>query len=237
MAAPLYLGLSREERGASSEHGTSVLPGVPSLPCPRGRARLREMRRERRLHRWLGGLAVGLAIVAARSTASAGEIQFDGGVMATASTWREDYGGGTQLRLGYRFARVVAVDAVIWEQLMGIDVRLATGLTLGLTATLPFEKVRPTLRAFAIHQHEEPLIALAEAPVGALFGIGQGIRHRAGGGFAPGVEIPFVKRGEVEGVVRPAATIVLLSEDEIGPQAYFMVGLTVGLNYSLEKLP
>ncbi len=106
-----------------------------------------------------------------------------------------------------------------------------------MTGAIPFETVRPTLRAFAIHQHEEPLISAAEAPAGTLFGIGAGIRHRAGGGGTLGLEIPFAKKGDLEGVIRPTTTFVVLSEGDIGPQAYFTLGVSLGLNYALEKLP
>lgn len=177
------------------------------------------------------------AVVVGEASAEAGELQLDGGFQAVASTWRGDYGGGTTLRFGYRFYRIAAIDAVIWESLMGIDTRLTTGLTLGVTGAIPLEGVRPTLRAFVIHQHEEPLVSAADAPFGTLFGIGAGIRHRAGGGGTLGLEIPFVKREDVEGVIRPGATFIVFGDDEIGPQADFLLGFTVGLNYSIEKMP
>lgn len=183
------------------------------------------------------GLAAAIAALAADAPAHAGELQLDGGFQAKASTWREDYGAGTTLRFGYRFYRIAAIDAVIWESLMGIDTRLDTGLTLGVTGAIPLEGVRPTLRAFVIHQHEESLVSAENAPAGTLFGIGAGIRHRAGGGGTLGLEIPFVKRDDIEGVIRPTATFIVFGEDEIGPQANFLLGFTVGLNYTIEKMP
>ena len=65
------------------------------------------------------------------------------------SSWQGDFAAGGLLRLGYRFARVVAIDAVVWEQLGVVDSRFLTGLTLGVTGTIPLKRVRPEMRLFS----------------------------------------------------------------------------------------
>ena len=125
------------------------------------------------------------------TTARAGEIQIDAGTALLGSSWQGDFAGGGLLRLGYRFKHVIAIDLVGWEQLAAVNDRLDTGLTFGVTGFIPLKRVRPSLRLFAIHQHEEGLVSVAQTPAGFLFGIGSGIRHRAGGGLTLGAGIPF----------------------------------------------
>src|SRR5207244_3677511 len=126
--------------------------------------------------------------------ARAGEIQIDAGTALLGTSWQGDFTGGGFLRLGYRFKRIISLDIVTWEQLGVVDQRLDTGLTIGVTGFIPLKRVRPSLRIFAIHQHEEGTVSVAQTPGGVLFGIGSGNRHRAGGGLTLGAEIPFYKK-------------------------------------------
>lgn len=152
------------------------------------------------------------------------------------STWQGDLAAGGLLRLGYRFKHVLAIDIVGWEQAAIVDNRFDTGITFGLTGTIPLKRVRPSLRVFAIHQHEEGAVSVAQTPVGLLFGIGSGIRHRAGGGLTLGVEIPFLKRADLEWIVI-AELEGIWFPDPLGPNGYFGGNIGIGFNYSLPKLP
>jgi hypothetical protein len=166
----------------------------------------------------------------------AGEIQVDAGTALLGSSWQGDFTTGGLLRLGYRFAHVVAIDFVGWEQYGTVDTRFDTGLTFGVTGYLPLKRVRPSLRIFAIHQHEEALVSVANSPAGVLFGIGSGIRHRGGGGLTLGAEIPLLKRGDLEWVV-VAELEGIYFPDVLGPTFYFGGNVGIGFNYSLPKLP
>ena len=152
------------------------------------------------------------------------------------SSWQGDFAAGGLLRLGYRFARVVAIDAVVWEQLGVVDSRFLTGLTLGVTGTIPLKRVRPEMRLFFIHQHEEGSVSVAQTPGGLIFGIGPGIRHRAGGGLTLGVEIPFYKSKSLEWVVTPELEGIWFP-DPLGPTFYFGGNISIGFNYMLPKAP
>jgi hypothetical protein len=186
--------------------------------------------------RWL--TAGVLAVACSWPTAArAGEAQFDIGANLGASTWRGDWMAGGQLRLGYRFARVVAIDAMGWEQYATVDERMNTGLTLGVAGYLPFARVRPFLRAFFIHQHEEGLVAVEEEPLGVIVGIGAGIRHRAGLGGTVGLEIPFKKSDHVEYLAFAGGTVTGFPDDTLGPAVYFSLSGGVGLNYSIPGMP
>ena len=169
-------------------------------------------------------------------SARAGEIQVDAGTTVLGSSWQGDFTGGGLLRLGYRFARVVSIDTVVWEQLGNVDSRFLTGLTIGVTGYIPLKRVRPSLRIFAIHQHEEGAVSVSETPGGFIFGIGSGIRHRGGGGLTLGAEISLVKRHDLEWVLL-AEVEGIWFPDPLGPTFYLGGNVGIGFNYSLPKLP
>lgn len=184
----------------------------------------------------VGALVLAVALGAA-GRAEAGELQVDAAANLRTSTWRGDFGGGLQVRLGYRFAEIIALDTVIWEELSSVDTRLNTGLTLGATGFLRLEPLRLSLRAYFVHQHEEAMVSVAENPFGALFGIGAGIRHRAGGGGTLGVEIPIDRSDNMEIVIVASTNFTVLAEDILGPQAYFGISGGIGFNYIMPGMP
>lgn len=176
------------------------------------------------------------ALLCVAAPARAGEIQVDAGSTMLGSSWQGDFTGGGLLRLGYRFARVVSIDTVLWEQLGNVDSRFLTGLTIGVTGFIPLKRIRPSLRLFAIHQHEEGAVSVAQTPGGFVFGIGSGIRHRGGGGTTLGVEVPFLKKNGLEWVVL-AELEGIWFPDSLGPTFYFGGNIGLGFNYALPKLP
>ncbi|HEY1955615.1 MAG TPA: hypothetical protein VGH28_08380 [Polyangiaceae bacterium] len=169
-------------------------------------------------------------------SARAGEIQVDAGTTMLGSSWQGDFAAGGLLRMGYRFARVISIDTVLWEQMAVVDNRFDTGLTIGVTGFIPLKRVRPSLRLFAIHQHEEGAVSVAQTPGGLVFGVGSGIRHRAGGGMTLGAEIPFLKKHDLEWVVI-AELEGIWFPDALGPTVYYGGNVSLGFNYSLPKLP
>ncbi len=175
-----------------------------------------------------------------RTEARAGEIQADLAYTARKSAWRGDWTGGAQLGLGYRFARMIAVDFVGWNELARVDSRMNTGLTFGVTGAIPREGIRPTLRLYFIHQHEEGLVSVVEHPFGTLAGIGSGIRHRAGAGARIGVEIPLdTKRpgAKTEWVALVSLDTTWFPDATLGPSLYMGIMAGAGFNYTLEGLP
>ncbi len=188
------------------------------------------------MRRSLVTLLAALPAIFLTTPALAGEIQVDAGTTMLGSSWQGDFAAGGLLRLGYRFAHVVAIDLVGWEQYATVDTRMDTGLTVGVTGYVPLKRVRPSLRVFAIHQHEEALVSVANTPGGFVLGIGSGIRHRAGGGLTLGAEIPFARRGELEWLV-VAELEGIWFPDILGPNYYFGANVGVGFNFNLPKLP
>ena len=58
----------------------------------------------------------------------------------------------------------------------------------------------------------EALVSVEEHPFGTVFGIGDGIRHRAGGGGSLGVEIAFGKSAHVDWVAVGGSTVTVWTE-------------------------
>jgi hypothetical protein len=187
--------------------------------------------------RSLTAIAAVLVACTCAAPASAGELQADVGLGMRKSTWRGDYSVGSQLGFGYRFARVFAIDVVTWEERASVDDRLNTGLTIGVSGTFPLRTVRPTLRAYFIHQHEEGWVSVVDHPFGTLAGIGAGIRHRAGFGTRLGLEIPFAKKNHLEWFVLTGLDATWFPDATLGPAAYYGVMGGIGLNYDLTELP
>lgn len=178
-----------------------------------------------------------LASILATSRADAGEIQLDGAGTAVASTWRGDFGGGGQLRLGYRFAKIIAIDFIGWEELVSVDKRMDTGLTLGVSGFLPIGDVRPSARVYVIHQHEEGLVSVEDHAGGTVLGIGPGIRHRAGLGGSLGVEVVLARSKHTEYLFVGDASATWFPDSTLGPSAYFGIAAGLGFNYAIPGMP
>ncbi len=184
--------------------------------------------------RWLAPVA--LAVAAAFSSvafAAPVELTLAAGPSAYATSWRGDFGAGGSLRLGYRIARVVAIDFQGWETYATVNHRLNTGLSFGVAGYVPLQSVRPFARLFILHQHEEALVSVENSPAGVLFGVGSGIRHRAGGGVTLGVEIPQKRLGPKTEPAFVVNTNALWFPDELGPHWYLGLDLGVSLGVLL----
>jgi hypothetical protein len=165
-------------------------------------------------------------------TASAGEIQLASGPGAYGSDWRGDGAFAQSLKLGYRIADVVAIDTVSRLGYATVDERVITYLSLGVTAYARLGIVRPWVRLALVHQHEEPLPAVRDDPGGTLFGVGDGIRHRGGGGTSLGFDVPVHKKDKTEVFLGLDSSLAYFP-DPRGPSLYFGGSLWAGVHYSL----
>lgn len=175
-------------------------------------------------------LALFAALVA--RDARAGEVGVATGTSGALSTWRGDGAIAQSLRADYRVGDIVSLGAMGRFGYANVDQRFLTTLALGATIYGRVGKVRPYGGLFVVHQHEEPMPAMRANPVGALAGIGDGIRHRAGPAATLGVELPvytqqtmlFYVAAQAEGSWFP---------DERGPWLYVGGALWVGVHYGL----
>ena len=165
--------------------------------------------------------------------ASAAEVQVASGPVANGSNWRTDGAFYQSLKLGLRFADLAAIDAVTRLGYATVDDRTLTYISLGSTL---YGRIggfaRPYVRLALVHQHEEPVSAWRADAFGALFGVGDGIRHRGGFGSSLGCDF-VVHRGPRTEMVMGLDANGTWFPDPRGPTLYYGGGLWAGLNYSL----
>jgi len=188
--------------------------------------------RKRRAHAVVEASFVVTLLAAAPSTARAGEVQLATSSGAFASSWRGDAGFGQTLRLGYRMADLVSVDASGRLGYATVDERLVTQVSVGGTLYGRIRRVRPYVRLALVHQHEEPMPAVREDAFGALFGVGDGIRHRGGFGGALGFDVP-VHEGKSTELVVGLDTNASWFPDPRGPAVYAGGAVWLGVNFGL----
>jgi hypothetical protein len=183
--------------------------------------------------RALAALLVFLAVVTlAPASARAGEVQLALGLGGEGSSWRGDGAGFGSLQLSYRFRDLIAPYFLARIGYAAVDQRMLTFLSLGAQVWARIGQVRPFARIGLVHQHEETMSSVADEPFGAVFGVGDGIRHRAGVDGGLGVDIPFAKQKSWEFHARIEALLTGFP-DVRGPTFYGGGNLSVGFNYSL----
>jgi hypothetical protein len=172
------------------------------------------------------------ATFASPRAAAAGELQLATGPGAYASSWRGDGAFAQSLKLGYRMADLIAIDTVSRLGYAAVDERVLTYLSLGVTAYARLGRARPWARLALVHQHEEPLPAVRDDPGGTLFGVGDGVRHRGGGGASLGVDLPVHRKDRTEVFLGLDSSLAYFP-DPRGPTLYFGGSLWAGVHYSL----
>ncbi|MEQ9320574.1 MAG: hypothetical protein RIF41_15510 [Polyangiaceae bacterium] len=165
---------------------------------------------------------------------SIADFRVDAGAGILGSTWRGDIGGVTNLRIGVRFIDIIAPYVQLSVGYASVDQRMLTTVALGAQIWAPDDwPLNPYVRVAALHQHEEAVSVIAGNFGNALFGVGDGIRHRPGLELAAGVDVPFWDNGddlEIYGLIDGGAKIF---PDSLGPVAYPGGGMNVGLSYEL----
>lgn len=171
-------------------------------------------------------------VLSGSRAASAGDFQLALGAAGAGTEWRGDAAVYSSLELGYRFADIVGIYAMGRLGYGSVDERMLTLLGIGAQIWGRIGVVRPYARLGFAHQHEESLVVVRDDVGGALFGVGDGIRHRAGGDAAIGVDVPFFRRDHVElfGTVEGYA---LWFPNTQGPNVYAGGGVGIGMSYWL----
>jgi hypothetical protein len=178
----------------------------------------------------LAAAAISSAAVTAR--ANGVEAQVALGPSVQASSWRGDRSLNASLKVGLRIHRILALDALTRLGYAQVDDRMLTYLSLGSTLYGKLGRTQPWIRLAAVHQHEESRAAIAEQPTGALFGVGDGIRHRGGGSLAIGLDVPVAGGGR-GGRGHGGVAQGIWFPDPRGPQLYAGGGGWMGANFDL----
>lgn len=183
-------------------------------------------------HLGAAAIAAALTFFPAAPAQAAGEFQTDIGLGGQGSSWRGDGSGYGALKLGFRFADVVAPYFMFRFGYANTDERFLTHLSLGVQAWLKTRSVRPYARFGLVHQHEETWSSVKAEPFGTIFGVGDGIRHRGGLEGALGADFPFakVKSWQFHFLLEAVLTGF---PDSKGPPIYAGATGGLGFNYSL----
>lgn len=179
----------------------------------------------------LAATLAALALLAPRP-ASAGDIRLNLSLSGAGSEWRDDPAAWGGLGLGYRFFDLVGVYALGRLGYGAVDQRLLTLLAIGAQIWGRLGPTRPFARIAFIHQHEEPLAAVEQNIGGAVFGVGDGIRHRGGAEGAIGVDWTLMtqKQWSFFGTLE---TSFAGFPNSSGPDWYLLGSLGIGINYAL----
>ena len=83
------------------------------------------------------------------------------------------------------------------------------------------------------HQHEESWAFAKEEPLGVLFGVGRGIRHRAGISSALGADVPLARSKHLTWIASAEGWLDWLPRGEApGPSYYAGATLAAGVDWS-----
>lgn len=174
-----------------------------------------------------------LALLALRTApAAAGEATLDLGAAGGLSTWEGDAAGTTMLRAGYRIEPWIGLHGEGRLGYAGVDERVLVLVGLGAQLWGTFGDAQPFFRLTLTHQHEEPVDAIPSDLFGTLFGVGDGIRHRAGLEPAVGLDYVLWRDGALDVVASAEASLQLYPDDR-GPKLYFLGGLGMGIRHEL----
>jgi hypothetical protein len=177
-------------------------------------------------------LATAALVVLLATPAEAGEATLDLGAAAGLSTWEGDAAGTTMLRAGYRIDDWIGLHGEGRLGYAGVDERVLVLVGLGAQLWGTFGDAQPFFRLTLTHQHEEPVDAIPNDIFGTLFGVGDGIRHRAGLEPALGLDYVLWRDGPLD-VVASAEASFQLYPDERGPKVYFFGGFGMGIRHDL----
>lgn len=174
-----------------------------------------------------------LVLTSAYLTGAPVQLQVESSLSVAKSEWRGDVGGLSALKIGLTPNEWLGIYFLGRLGLASVDDRMLTLVTFG-AQVWPFGRgdVAPYLRLAIAHQHEETLSVVADEPFGAVFGIGDGIRHR--GGFEGGLGIDLsIWRGEGFSAYGTLSAQLAWFYDPRGPHVYAGGGAGLGLAYYL----
>lgn len=176
------------------------------------------------------------ALLAQAGSARAAEVSLDlaTGLHLTKTEWRGDLAFSGLFKGGLRVNQWLMPYLQLRVGYGSVDQRMLTLLSLGAQVR-PFGRiggVEPYARLAWSHQHEESLSVVSDDPFGALFGIGDGIRHR--GGFDGGLGFDFpIDRFEGGRFYTAVELSTVWFYDDRGPHWYVSGGALLGVDYEL----
>jgi len=186
----------------------------------------------------LAGALLGLAFLVGGSEARAGDFRLELSSTAAGTEWRGDVAGYGSLKLAYRFIDLIGLYVQGHEGYGRVDDRMLTLVSIGGQIWAPqLGPVRPYGRLGFLHQHEESLSVVADNFGSAIFGVGDGIRHRMGGELGLGIDVPFYERKDSVQLYVAIEASAKLFPDDLGPKVYAGGGVAFGTNFMIPGAP
>jgi hypothetical protein len=169
------------------------------------------------------------------TAAAAGELDLDLGVQATTTPWQGDHGGGTVYGLGYWFLPWIGVTYLGKEQYATIDDRFLIYFSLNVAGRQELGPLRLTGTLGLVHEHEEPRAAVDAQPLEAVFGVGDGIRHRMAGRAGAQVALPVWDYGRGTMFVALDVDFTKFMDMDKGPSWMTSAGVSLGATYDFHR--
>jgi len=167
--------------------------------------------------------------------ASAGELDMNLGLQATTTGWPDDNGGGFALDASWWFRPWLGASFIGKEQYASVDDRMLSYFSINAAARHDLGRLRLTGTLGLVHQHEESRAAIMQQPVQALFGVGDGIRHRAGSRAGFSLGLPFTTHGHGDYFVALDLDGTGFADSDRGPRWMASAGLSIGFTYDFAR--
>ena len=179
-----------------------------------------------------------MAALAAPASAGVGELDFDLGLQATTTGWPADHGGGPMLAAAYWFQPWIGAAFVGKEHYATVDDRFMSYYSFNVALRQPIGPFRFVGMLGVVHQHEESTAAIMAQPVEAVFGVGDGIRHRYAARAGASLELPVAEyqRGDMYLALDIDTTVFAdHAEHARGPRWMMSAGLSIGITIDLAR--
>jgi hypothetical protein len=167
--------------------------------------------------------------------ASAGELDMDLGLQATTTGWPDDHGGGPTLGASWWFRPWIGATFIAKEHYATVDDRFMSYFSFNAAVRRVLGPVRLTGTLGIVHQHEEPRAAIMEQPFQALFGVGDGIRHRMASRAGFSLGLPFSTHGHGDYYVALDVDGTVFADEDRGPRWMTSAGLSIGFTYDFAR--
>lgn len=174
-------------------------------------------------------------VLAFAGPAAAGELDTNLGLQATTTGWPDDHGGGPSIGVAWWFRPWIAATFLGKEHYATVDDRFMSYFSFNVATRHRAGRLRLSYTLGLVHQHEESRAAIMDSPLQALFGVGDGIRHRMGSraGFSLGLPLSTHAHGDYYVALDLDATV--FTDNDRGPRWMSSAGVSLGFTYDFAR--
>lgn len=183
----------------------------------------------------LCGLTATLVLGATTRLSHAGELDLDVGLAATTTGWPDDHGGGGSVSAGWWFRSWIGASFLGKEHYAHVDDRFMSYFSVNAAVRRVVGPIQVRGTLGVVHQHEESRAAVTEQPLMSLLGVGDGIRHRAGGRAGISLALPVHAHAHGDWFVALDLDATTFAEATRGPRWMSSAGLSFGFTYDFAR--